>query len=43
MFETLLAGLGILFVYKLAHDFMLNHMIEDAKKPVLPERIKAKG
>ena len=41
MFETLLAGLGILFLYKLAHDFMLNHMIEDAKKPLPPE--KAKG
>lgn len=33
MIEPILTGLGILFLYKLVHDFMLNHMLADAKKP----------
>lgn len=33
MLESILTGLGVLFLYKLAHDFMLQRMIEDAKKP----------
>jgi len=43
MLTTLLSGFGILLVYKLVHDYMLDRMLEDAKKPTKetnPEALK---